>query len=155
MRSRLINFEFDASLRELTLAVYVPPPEALPTVKEYRYVKARDEITESALSQKVCKDRYANAVAQVTLRTMHEVFEADRAGWVQTMSVTVGTETTDPATGLATKVPFVTVAADRTFADFDLANVVPLATLEHLGAQVSKNPYGLVPVDLSKGVRSK
>jgi restriction system protein len=46
------------------------------------------------------------------------------------------------------------VASDRaTFAAIELANVVPAATLQHLRAQVSKNPYGLVPIDVSKGVR--
>jgi restriction system protein len=35
----------------------------------------------------------------------------------------------------------------------DLSRVTPLATLQHLGAVVSKNPFGLVPIDESKGVR--
>jgi restriction system protein len=84
---------------------------------------------------------------------MHEVFEADRRGLIKTISLEVGTETNDPATGKRAYVPFVAVAAQRaTFAEFDLSAVVPLATLEHLGAAVSKNPYGLSAVDAS-GIR--
>jgi restriction system protein len=46
------------------------------------------------------------------------------------------------------------VAADRsTFESFDLHNVVPSATLGHMHALVSKNPYGRVAVDASRGVR--
>ena len=53
-----------------------------------------------------------------------------------------------------TDIPFVAVASDRaTFEAFDLSNVVPAATLTHLKAAVSKNPFGLVAIDLSKGVR--
>jgi len=38
------------------------------------------------------------------------------------------------------------------FGELALANVVPAATLTHLGAVVSKNPHGLVGIDPA-GVR--
>jgi restriction system protein len=92
-------------------------------------------------------------VNQVALRSLHEVFEADRRGLIQSIALQVGTETIDPATGVETYVPFVAVGADRsTFTAFDLAAVVPAATLAHLGAAVSKNPLGLVRADVS-GIR--
>lgn len=144
---------FESSTAELQVRALVPGPDAVPDVKAYKYTKASDEITTTALSQKACKDRYAGAVHQVALRTMHEIFEADRRGLIQAISLEVGTETIDPATGNHTYIPFVAVAADReTFLGFDLSAVVPTATLEHLGAAVSKNPLGLVAADTS-GVR--
>lgn len=147
---------FDLATRELTLTATVPAPSAIPATKEYRYVKSKDEIVEATLPVKAQKDRYASAVAQVTVRTLHEIFEADRGGKISSISLTVGTDTISPATGQATTIPFVIVAADRqTFASFDLANVVPQATLEHLGAAVSKSPFDLVPADTSRGVRAR
>jgi restriction system protein len=148
------DFQFDSAHRELTLEVTVPAPSEVPSVREYKYVKAKDEIAETALPQKDQKDRYANAVAQVALRTLHEIFEADRAGRIQTISVTIATEALDVATGRTIEVPLVAVASDRaTFEQLDLSNVVPAATLAHLKASVSKNPWGLVPINQSKGVR--
>ena len=147
------DFEFDPDHAELRLRVVIPPPDQLPRVKAYRYNKPADEIIETSLPQKTCKDRYAGAVHQVALRTLHEIFEADRRGIIQTLSLEVGTETTHPATGLQSHFPFVAVGSERSaFMEFDLSSVVPLATLEHLGAAISKNPYGLVAVDTS-GVR--
>jgi restriction system protein len=147
------DFEFDPDHAELRLRVVIPPPDQLPRVKAYRYKKPTDEIIETSLPQKACKDRYAGAVHQVALRTLHEIFEADRRGIIQTLSLEVGTETTHPATGLQSHIPFVVVGSERSaFMEFDLSSVVPLATLEHLGAAISKNPYGLVAVDTS-GVR--
>jgi restriction system protein len=144
---------FEPSTAELQVRALVPAPDAVPTVKAYKYTKASDEITPTALSQKACKDRYASAVHQVALRTLHEIFEADRRGLIKAISLEVGTETVDPATGKHTYVPFVAVAADRdTFLDFDLSAVVPAATLDHLGAAVSKNPLGLVAADTA-GIR--
>ncbi len=145
---------FELSTRELTLAVTVPKPDAVPRVKEYRYGKVNGEITQVALPLKEQKDRYADVVFQVALRTMHEIFEADRAGKIRSVALTVSTSHTSPATGLPEAVPLVVVAADReTFSRFALANVVPHATLTHLGAAMSKSPFDLTPADTSPGVR--
>ncbi|MGY8660565.1 MAG: hypothetical protein ACKVKH_18275, partial [Verrucomicrobiales bacterium] len=147
------TFTFDASTAELNLVVLVPGPDKVPSIKAYKYVKASDEITTTQLSQKACKDRYAAAVHQVSIRSIHEVFEADRRGIVKTISLELGTQTINPATGTETYLPFVAVCAAReSFLEFDLSAIVPPATLEHLGASVSKNPYGLVAADTS-GIR--
>jgi restriction system protein len=148
------DHDFDLATRELRLLVTVPPPSAVSVVKEYRYVKAKDEITSTVLPVKAQKDRYAGAVTQVALRTLHEIFEADRGGKIHSIALTVGTEALSPATGLRETVPLVIVSADReTFRRFDLSNVVPQATLEHLGAAVSRSPFDLAPADTSRGVR--
>ncbi|WP_434995440.1 hypothetical protein [Arthrobacter sp. Ld5] len=145
--------KYDPDTAELSLRVLIPTPETVPAIKSYRYVKASDEIVPVALSQKDAKDRYAGVVHQVALRTLHEVFEADRRGLVQSIALEVGVETVNPATGRETYIPFVAVGAPRdSFTELELSAVVPLATLEHLGAAVSKNPLGLVPVNGS-GVR--
>lgn len=145
--------EFEPVSAELSLRVTIPGPSLVPTIKAYRYVKASDEITPTALSQKDSKDRYAGIVHQVALRTLHEIFEADRRSLIQSISLDVGTQTIDPATGHDTYIPFVAVAASReVFSELELSAVVPLATLEHLGASVSKNPLGLVPANTA-GVR--
>jgi len=150
------DFEFNSALRELTLTVLVPAPDSVPRVKEFKYVRAKDEITETALPQKEIKDRYKNAVAQVGVRTLHEIFEADRTGRIGTIALTIATETIDAGTGLMKRTPLVAVAAERShFMSFDLSNIVPQATLETLGAQISKSPHDLVAIDTSKGVRAR
>jgi restriction system protein len=147
------EFSFDPAVAELTLKVLVPGPGTIPTVKAYKYSKSADEISETALSQKANRDRYEGAIHQVALRSIHEVFEADRRGLIKTISLTVGAETTDPATGRHTYIPFVVVGAEReTFLTFDLSAVVPSLTLSHLGAALSKNPYALAAAE-TIGVR--
>lgn len=145
--------EFDPGSAELLLRAVVPAPDQLPTVKAYRYVKATDEIVGSPSTKKDLNDRYSDALAQVALRTLHEVFEADRRGVVHSVSLEVGPATKDPATGLDRFFPLVAVGAGRAqFMEFDLGAVVPAATLGLLGAAVSKSPMALAVVDPS-GVR--
>lgn len=148
------DYQFDLATRELALSVTIPDPSQIPTVKEYKYVKAKDEITATALTLKDQKSRYAGAVWQVAVRTLHEVFEADRAAKIRSISLTVGTGRISPATGHPETVPLVVVAAAReAFISFDLSNVQPQATLTHLGAALSKSPFDLTPADTSRGVR--
>jgi restriction system protein len=147
------EFEFDPSTAELRLHVLVPGPGDIPAIKSYKYTKAADEIASTTLSQKECRDRYTGAIHQVALRSFHEVFESDRRGLIKTISLEVGTNTIDPATGQQTYVPFVIAAAEReTFLAFELSAVVPALTLARLGAAVSKNPHSLVAAERS-GVR--
>jgi restriction system protein len=145
--------DFDPIEAELKMRVIIPGPDVVPTAKHFKYVKATDEISSVAATQKDTKDRYAGLVNNVALRSLHEVFEADRRALIKTISLELGTETTSPATGQQIYVPFLAGAASREeFEKLDLSAVVPAATLEHLGAVVSKNPYGLVPIEAS-GVR--
>ncbi len=147
---------FDAATGELTLTVSIPPPDSVPAVKAWRYVKASDEITPTPLPVKEQKERYANALLQVALRTLHEVLEADRSGHVRTVAATIGTTAFNPATGREEYVPLALLATDReTFTGFDLSKVKPSATLKHLGGVVSKSPFDLEPVDTGAGVRGR
>lgn len=145
--------EFEPATAELTLRVSMPGPDTVPTIKAYKYTKSTDEIGETQLSQKAAKDRYAGIVHAVALRSLHEIFEADRRGLIRSISLELGTETISPATGQETYIPFVAVAVDRdSFDELDLSEIVPAATLQHLGAVVSKNPHGLIPIN-SSGIR--
>lgn len=142
------DYEFNGADAELLLNVLIPRPDSLNSIKSYKYLKTKDEIARSSLSQKAQKDRYLSIVCQVTLRTVHEVFEADRRGIIQTISIQVGTQGPDPATGQEKFLPFSALGTSReTFLEIELANVVPQLTLEHLGATVSKKPFELIAID--------
>jgi restriction system protein len=147
------EFSFDPSTAELHMQVSIPSPNEFPAVKSYKYVKASDEIRATDLSVAERKKRYCSAIYQVTIRSLHEVFEADRRDLIQTISLEVGTIEKEPATGKTEFLPFVGVSASKgPFMEFDLAGLVPFATLKHLGAAISKDPLNLVSADV-KGIR--
>jgi len=148
------DFKFDAEHSELSVSVYVPEPASIPTIKAYKLIKAKNEISSTTLTQKEVRERYASAVYQVALRTFHEVYESDRRGIIKTISLEVGTKAIDPATGLLSYIPFVKAASEReTFIKFELSGVQPAQTLGLLGASVSKNPYSLTAC-VKSGIRA-
>lgn len=147
------DFRFKPETAELEMKVEILQPREFPTTKAFKYTKSSDEIKESTLSQKEIKERYSSAIYQVGIRSFHEIFEADRKGLIKAISLEVGTQDTDPAIGKLCFIPFLAAAAERdAFLEFELSGIVPAATLKHLGASISKNPYDLVAVNTS-GVR--
>lgn len=150
-----VDYAFDEQTRELRLDLELPSPEQIPTARAFKYVKAKGEITESAQTQKEQKERYRSIVLNTALRTLHEVFEADRSGTIETISLAAGTQYVDPATGQDNFATLLAVAVDReTFLGIDLAKAVPEEALKHLGATVSKNPHALQAIDTTLGVRA-
>jgi restriction system protein len=146
---------FDIATRELALAVGIPEPSDMPTVKAYKYVASKSDITSTNLTAKAQRDRYVAAVSAVTLRLVHEVFEADRENKIWAISLTVGVDRISPATGNPETVPLVAVACTReVFTGMELSNVEPAAALDHLGAAVSKKLWDLVAIDANRGVRT-
>ncbi len=149
-----IEHSYKPEEKELEVALSLPRPEDIPTTKAYKYTKSSDEITESAQSATDQRKRYNGLVHAIVLRTLHEVWESDRLGHVDTIALTAGVEHIDPATGRPTTTPLVAVAAHRgDFESIDLAHVTPVETLKHLKAVVSKNPHALTAIDLPDGVR--
>ncbi|MDQ6949229.1 MAG: restriction endonuclease [Actinomycetota bacterium] len=133
--------------RQLVVEYELPTVASVPTVKTYRYVRASDTISDSARPSTHVRGTYAEVVAQVTLRTLHEVFEADRGRHVDVVVFNGVLHTTDPGSGRPIKPCLVTVRATKdTFAELELGLLEPLACLRHLSAGVSKNPAELVPV---------
>jgi restriction system protein len=133
--------------KQLVVECELPSLDAIPTDKLYRYVKARDVIEETARPATQVKALYLSVVAQVTIRTLHELFEADRNAKLETIVFNGYVNTIDPATGKPVTPHLVTVRASRdVFLQLDLRNVEPLACLKGLNASVSKSPSELVPV---------
>jgi restriction system protein len=133
--------------RQAVVEYELPTVDVVPTVKAYRYVKQSDSIAETARPYSQVKALYASSVAQVAIRTVHELLISDKVGHIDTVVFNGHVDTTDPGSGRHIHPCLVTVRATReTFDQLDLTHVEPLACLKHLSAGVSKSPAELVPV---------
>jgi restriction system protein len=86
--------------RQLVTEYELPAVQAVPAVKAYRYIKASDTVAETARPQAQVKALYASAVAQIAVRTVHELLNADAGGHIDTVVFNGVVDTTDPGTGL-------------------------------------------------------
>ena len=127
--------------KELLVEYEMPNTDVIPSVLEYRYVKARDAIEEKARKQSEIKSLYQDIVAALALRTIHEVFEANHGEHVQVATFSGFVQAVDPTTGRDIRPCLISVRATRErFDEIDLRRVDKRACLRNLGAQVSPRP---------------
>jgi restriction system protein len=133
--------------KQLVIEYDLPLFDVIPEVGLYKYAKTKDEVTETARPLAQRKALYSSVVAQITLRTLYELFKADRMGHVDIIVFNGYVTSIDKGTGRPVRTCLITVRTNRDiFMQLDLSKVDPLACLNVLNASVSKSPTELAPV---------
>ena len=133
--------------KQLVVEYDLPTLDIIPAVGSYKYVKAKDEVTETARPLTQRKTLYSSVIAQVTLRSLKELFKADRRGYLETIVFNGYVSTIDKGTGRPIRTCLVTVRTSQDpFTQLNLSQVDPQACLKVLNASVSKSPTELAPV---------
>src|SRR6266699_21260 len=133
--------------RQLVIEYDLPSFNVILDVGSFRYVKTKDEITQTVRPLAQRKTLYSSVVAQVTIRSLYEIFKADRMGHVDIIVLNGYVASIDKGTGHPIRTCLITVRTSRdTFTQLNLSKVDPLACLNVLNASVSKSPAELAPV---------
>ncbi|GGP18452.1 restriction endonuclease [Nonomuraea glycinis] len=145
---RLYQVAYRPENHDLVVEFELPPQSAIPDVRGYKYVKARDDIDPVPRPQTEVKQRYAKLLACVALRTLHEIFAATPGSIIEAIVFNGRLNTIDQATGKKVRPHLLSVQAERVaFEEFVLADVNPVACLKRLNALVSPNPYDLEAIE--------
>ncbi|GLY97380.1 restriction endonuclease [Actinoplanes sp. NBRC 103695] len=139
---------YQPNQKHLLIEYHLPPVEVIPVVKEYRYDRVRDDVAAIPRDEAETRRRYTEIIAQVSLRTVHEIVEADRGGLVAKVSFNGIVDTIDRRTGAFVRPCLVSLRTDReVFAGIKLRRVDPVACLkQHLAAGLSEAPDALTAV---------
>ena len=123
-------------LSELVVELTLPGVQVIPTASELQYVAESDEVAISPLGAAEVESFYASVVAQVVLRNLHELFDADCRGWLET--VTLNGMTMQASAGRPDRrVCLVTVRTTRSeFEGLNLTHEDPRTNLAELGAVI-------------------
>lgn len=141
------KFAYIPQSRQAVVEYELPAVDVVPTGRTYRYIKQSDSIAETARPQSQIKTLYASVVAQVAIRTLHELLASDKAGHIDVVIFNGVVDTIDPRTGKPTRPCLITVRTTRdTFTEINLAQVDPVACLKYLNAGISTSPTELAPV---------
>lgn len=138
---------FVAESKQLVVEFDLPTVEVIPKIGSFKYVKTKDEITETPRPMNDRKSLYASLIAQIALAILHTLFHAKGAYYVETIVLNGYVDSIDRSTGRPVRPCLVTVRTTReTFNQLDLSKVDPAACLKFLSASVSKSPAELTPV---------
>ena len=138
---------YSPSSKQLVVELELPSIDAVPAEREHRFVKTRDSVSSVALPARERKALHESALAQLSIRTLWTLFEADPFDVVETIVLNGHIRSIDRRTGADIYPCVVTVRATRDHLDeLDLRRIDPIACLQGLSASVSRSPSELVPV---------
>jgi restriction system protein len=132
----------------LAIEWQLPGVAIVPDKKTFRYIKTRDAIDSTPRPVAEIRRTYQELVAQMALRALHMVFQADHRDLVSTVVFNGIAEAVDPATGRTIRPCLITLRATRDqFESLVLAKVDPVACVrKYFAAEVSPHPEELQAV---------
>ncbi len=143
------EFELDYIEDSKTLIVdyALPAPEDLPTLKGVKYVLSKDSFEEQHITEPQALKIYDDVLYQVSLRTLHELFEADVINALDVIVFNGIVTSTDKSTGklLTACILSIQVKKDE-FLEINLSQVDPKVCFKSLKGVASAKLHGLSPI---------
>ncbi|MBK8487591.1 MAG: restriction endonuclease [Bacteroidetes bacterium] len=141
------DIEYNSETKLLIIEYVLPAPEVFPKLSEVKYITTKKELKEYFLSDTQSSKMFDTAIYNICLRTLHEIFEADKANAIDIAVFNGWVETINKATGKKTNNCIVSVQAKKSeFVEIELSNVDPKACFKNLKGVGSSKLSGIIAV---------
>ena len=141
------ELEYNPDNKILILEYEFPAIECFPKVKEVKYIASRKELKESYISESQINKMFDDAMYKITLRTIHELFEADVANAIEAISFNGWVKAINKATGNEENNCILSIQAMKNeFLGIDLSNVDPKSCFKNLKGVASSKLSSLTPI---------
>lgn len=139
--------DYDKSTNTLVVEYRLPALADIPSLKEARYIAARGEFKETYLKDREVNALYDSAIYQIALRTLHEVFEADRIDAIDRVVFNGWVHDVDRRSGHDTRTCIASLqATKREFERINLAAVDPKECFRGLKGVAASKLATMVPI---------
>ncbi len=141
------ELEYNPDTKILIVEYELPSIDCFPKIKEVKYISSRNELKETQISESQLIKMFDEAMYKITLRTIHELFEADAVnaidaislnGWVKAINKATGKEETNCILSIQVK--------KQEFVQIDLGNVDPKTCFKNLKGVASSKLSSITPV---------
>lgn len=141
------ELEYNPTNKILIVEYELPSLECLPQIKEVKYVATRKELKEIYISETQLSKMFDDAMYKITLRTIHELFEADKANALDAVSFNGWVNAINKGTGKKENNCIVSVQVKKEeFVEIDLANVDPKICFKNLKGVSGSKLSALTPI---------
>lgn len=131
----------------LLVDYFLPSPNDIPRLKEVKYNKSLNQFKEYFLSDTAFNELYDKVLYEVTLRTMHELYEADVIDVIASIVVNGCVRSIDEGTGREVTACILSVQVSKEeFLKINLSNVDPKTCFKALKGIGSSKLHGLAAV---------
>lgn len=141
------DLQFNHQTGILIVDYQLPSPDDLPTLQSVSYIQSRDEITEKHISDAHRHRLYDSLLYQISLRAIHELYEADVVDALKSVVFNGYVTSVDSSTGQETTGCLLSIQSTKDeFLQINLAAVDPKACFKKLKGLGSSKLHSLTPV---------
>jgi restriction system protein len=141
------ELEYIPDTKTLIVNYTLPTPSDIPTLKEVKFIKTKDTLKESHISQNTLNKLYDEVIYQIVLATVAKLFSADAANALDSLVFNGWVNTTDKSTGHPVTACIVSLHAIKNDVEsINFKNVDPKECFKKLKGVGSSQLYGLIPI---------
>ncbi|MBS4204317.1 restriction endonuclease [Lederbergia citrea] len=141
------DIEYNADTKMLIVEYSLPSPDRVPSLKEVKYIQARDEFKEVSLSNAAKNKMYDTLLFQITLRTIHELYESDDVDAINSIVFNGWVNSIDKATGQDANACILSIQTIKEeFMSINLSQVDPKLCFKNLKGVGSSKLHSLSPI---------
>jgi restriction system protein len=141
------ELEYNPDTKILIVEYELPSIECLPRVKEVKYLANKEDLKETYISDSQLTKMFDDAMFKITLRSIHELFEADAANAIDAISFNGWVKAINKATGKAENNCILSIQVKKSeFSTIDLHNVDPKICFRNLKGVASSKLSSLTPI---------
>lgn len=141
------ELEYNIKNKILIIEYQLPSIDCFPKIKDVKYVASRKEVKEIPISETQLNKMFDNAIYNITLRTIYELFEADEADALGAISFNGWVKAINKATGNTESNCIISIQVKKDeFSEIDLQNVEPKDCFKNLKGVSASKLSTLTPV---------
>jgi len=145
--SKNFEIEYNPENEILIVEYQFPSPDDFPKVKEVKYIASQKTLKETLISETELKKKFDETMFKITLRTLHELFEADTINAIKAISFNGWVSALNKATGKEETNCILSIQANiEEFMQIELANVDPKICFKNLKGVASSKLSSLTPI---------
>ncbi len=141
------ELEYNPENKILIIEYQLPSLESFPKIKEVKYIATRKELKESYNSESQLNKIFDEGMYKITLRTIHEIFEADSVNAIEAVSFNGWVKSINKATGKDENNCILTIQVKKDeFLEINLSRIDPKTSFKNLKGVASSKLSSLTPV---------
>ncbi|MFC0186704.1 restriction endonuclease [Fictibacillus aquaticus] len=141
------EIEYNPINQTLIVEYNLPDISDMPTLKEVKYVAAKDDYKESFITEASLRKMYDKLLYDITLRTLHELFEADEVKAIESIVFNGWVNSVNKATGKNEDICILSVQTNKEeFMEINLRMVDSKTCFKNLKGIGSSKLFSLTPI---------
>lgn len=141
------DIDYNPNTKTLIVEYNLPFLDDLPRVKEVKYVATKDEFKESYLTDAAVRKMYDKLLYDITLRTLHELFEADVINAIDSIVFNGWVTSINRATGKEENICILSIQTNKEeFMEINLRMVDSKTCFKNLKGIGSSKLFSLTPI---------